>query len=201
MISQNYSARLLFLKWKNHPKEKVPKEIFTSLELISDENGDLTAVERDPGSNKIGMVGFKVTAKTPEYPRGRQFIIVANDITHKIGSFGPEEDEFFNKCTQLARKLGIPRIYLSANSGARIGIADEWFHFSMLLGMLKIYPDKGFRYLFLTPEDKKSIDEAGKSDTIVTERIVEEGQERYVIKSIVGEEDGLGVGNVIKDLV
>lgn len=180
-------------QWKSHPKEKVPKEIFSSLELISDENGDLTAVERDPGSNKIGMVGFKVTAKTPEYPRGRQFIIVANDITHKIGSFGPEEDEFFNKCTQLARKLGIPRIYLSANSGARIGIADELVPLFNVAWNVEGSPEKGFRYLFLTPEDKKSIDEAGKSDTIVTERIVEEGQERYVIKSIVGEEDGLGV--------
>ena len=78
------------------------------------------------------MVGWIVTAKTPEYPRGRRFVIVANDITFKIGSFGPTEDKFFNKCTELARKLGIPRIYLSANSGARIGMADELIpHFSV----------------------------------------------------------------------
>ena len=31
----------------------------------------------------------------------------------------------FFKASELARKLGIPRIYISANSGARIGIAEE----------------------------------------------------------------------------
>lgn len=181
-------------QWKKFSSTaKIPADVFTSLELIADEVGDLTAVEREAGANKIGMVGFKVTAKTPEYPRGRQFIIIANDITHKIGSFGPEEDNYFNKCTELARELGIPRIYLSANSGARIGIADE------LVPLFKVAwnevgsPDKGFRYLYLSPEDKKLIDEDGRGNTVVTERTVEDGEERYVIKSIVGAEDGLGV--------
>ncbi|ODV78179.1 acetyl-coenzyme-A carboxylase [Suhomyces tanzawaensis NRRL Y-17324] len=180
-------------QWKKHPKLKVPKDVFTSFELINDENEDLIAVEREPGANKIGMVGFKVVAKTPEYPRGRQMIIVANDITHKIGSFGPEEDKYFNQCTELARELGIPRIYLSANSGARIGIADE------LVPLFKVawnedgVPEKGFKYLYLTPEDMKAITDSGKGHTVVAERSVEEGQERYVIKSIVGAEDGLGV--------
>lgn len=181
-------------QWKNYsPNEKVPNDFFTSLELIPDENGALTAVEREPGANKIGMVGFQVTAKTPEYPRGRKFIIVANDITHKIGSFGPEEDEFFNKCTELARQLGIPRIYLSANSGARIGIAEELVPLYKVAWNEEGAPDKGFRYLYLTPQDKKSIDESDKPDTVVTERIVEDGEERHVIKSIIGAEDGLGV--------
>ncbi|KAK6197910.1 acetyl-CoA carboxylase [Scheffersomyces amazonensis] len=188
-------------QWKKHSgnnsnskqQQKVPKDVFTSLELITDENGDLTAVEREPGSNKIGMVGFQVTAKTPEYPRGRQFIIVANDITHKIGSFGPEEDTYFNRCTELARKLGIPRIYLSANSGARLGVANELMPLFNVAWNVEGSPDKGFKYLYLTPQDRKSIDESGKGSTIITERVVEEGQERYVIKSIVGDEDGLGV--------
>ncbi|KAK6453877.1 acetyl-coenzyme-A carboxylase [Scheffersomyces xylosifermentans] len=180
-------------QWKKYSKSKIPKEVFTSLELINDENSDLTAVEREPGSNKIGMVGFKVTAKTPEYPRGRQFIIVANDITHKIGSFGPEEDEYFNKCTELARELGIPRIYLSANSGARIGIADELVPLFKVAWNVDGQPEKGFKYLYLTPADKKTVDESGKGETVETERVVEEGQERYLIKSIIGAEDGLGV--------
>ncbi|CUM66038.1 uncharacterized protein PRCAT00003692001 [Priceomyces carsonii] len=182
------------VQWKKHSSSaKIPKNVFTSLELISDENGELTAVEREPGCNKIGMVGFKATAKTPEYPKGRQFIIVANDITHKIGSFGPDEDEFFNKCTQLARKLGIPRIYLSANSGARLGIAEE------LVPLFKVAwnedgsPDQGFKYLYLSPQDINILDEAGNSNAVVTEKVFEDGEERYVIKSIVGKEDGLGV--------
>ncbi|KAI5963567.1 ACC1 [Candida pseudojiufengensis] len=179
-------------QWKKHGK-KAPKDVFLSVELISDDNGGLTALERDPGLNKIGMVGFLVTAKTPEYPRGRQFVIVANDITHKIGSFGPEEDIYFNKCTDLARSKGIPRIYLSANSGARIGVAEELIPLFQVAWNNEESPDKGFKYLFLTPEAKRAIDEDGKGDTLITEKVVEEGQERYIIKSIVGAEDGLGV--------
>lgn len=180
-------------QWKKHAKEKVPKDMFTSLELIYDENEDLTAVEREPGSNKIGMVGFKINAKTPEYPRGRQLIIVANDITHKIGSFGPEEDKFFNKCTELARELGIPRIYLSANSGARIGIAEELLPLFQIAWNVEGSPEKGFKYLYLTPEGKHSLEKDGKLDTVTTERFVENGVERHVITSIIGAEDGLGV--------
>lgn len=180
-------------QWKKHGDSKVPKDFFASLELIQDENGGLTAVEREPGSNKVGMVGFKVTVKTPEYPRGRLFIIVANDITHKIGSFGPEEDEFFNRCTEMARKLGIPRVYLSANSGARIGIAEELLPYFQIAWNEEGKPEKGFKYLYLTPEDKATIDEAGNGKTLVTERVVENGVERHIITSIVGAEDGLGV--------
>jgi len=33
--------------------------------------------------------------------------------------------QLFAKASELARKLGVPRIYISANSGARIGIAEE----------------------------------------------------------------------------
>lgn len=180
-------------QWKKHGDGKVPKDFFASLELIQDENGGLTAVEREPGSNKIGMVGFKVTVKTPEYPRGRLFIIVANDITHKIGSFGPEEDEFFNRCTEMARSLGIPRVYLSANSGARIGIAEELLPYFKVAWNEEGIPEKGFKYLYLTSEDKATIDEAGNGKTLVTERVVENGKERHIITSIVGAEDGLGV--------
>ena len=32
---------------------------------------------------------------TPECPEGREVIIIANDITHLIGSFGPVEDQLF----------------------------------------------------------------------------------------------------------
>ena len=38
------------------------------------------------------MVAWKMTLKTPEFPNGRDIIVIANDITFKIGSFGPRED-------------------------------------------------------------------------------------------------------------
>lgn len=161
-------------------------------ELVLDENDNLAEVAREAGTNTHGMVGWIITAKTPEYPKGRRFIIVANDITFKIGSFGPREDQFFFKCTELARRLGIPRIYLSANSGARIGMAEELIpHFNAAWND-PAKPEAGFKYLYLTKE-KRDRFELGKSKDVITERIVEDGEERYKITTIVGAEDGLGV--------
>jgi acetyl-CoA carboxylase/biotin carboxylase 1 len=133
-----------------------------------------------------------VTLKTPEYPRGRRFIIIANDITFKIGSFGPQEDAFFHKCSELARKLGIPRIYLSANSGARIGLAEELIpHFSVAWKDVN-RPEAGFDYLYLTPEKHEHFVD-GKRNDVICEEIDADGEKRFKITTVIGAEDGLGV--------
>ncbi|KAL9087549.1 MAG: hypothetical protein Q9159_003565 [Coniocarpon cinnabarinum] len=180
----------------NHPhlKEKQPQQGDTMeyRELILDDNDNIIEVAREPGTNNIGMVGWIVTAKTPEYPRGRRFIIIANDITFKIGSFGPTEDKFFHKCSELARKLGIPRIYLSANSGARIGMAEELIpHFKSAWNDPS-RPEKGFKYLYMTPEAKARFED-GKKRGVITEQVTEDGEVRHKIVTIIGAEDGLGV--------
>jgi acetyl-CoA carboxylase/biotin carboxylase 1 len=173
-------------------KQPVKGECIEYSELVLDDSDNLAEVNREPGTNNIGMVGWLVTAKTPEYPRGRRFIIIANDITFKIGSFGPQEDKFFHKCSELARKLGIPRIYLSANSGARIGMAEELIpHFSVAWKDPK-KPDAGFEYLYLTPE-KKARFEDGALKHVITKEIKVNGETRHMITTIVGAEDGLGV--------
>lgn len=69
-----------------------------------------------------------MTLRTPEYPAGREIIVISNDITHKIGSFGPQEDMLFLRASEMARESGIPRLYIAANSGARIGLAEEIRH-------------------------------------------------------------------------
>ncbi|KAL1861012.1 acetyl-coenzyme-A carboxylase [Paecilomyces lecythidis] len=161
-------------------------------ELVLDDRDNLVEVSREAGTNTHGMVGWIVTARTPEYPRGRRFIIVANDITYQIGSFGPLEDKFFHKCTELARKLGIPRIYLSANSGARIGMADELIPYFSVAWNDPEHPEAGFKYLYLTPEVKERFD-ASKNKEVITELIHEDGEDRYKITTIIGAKDGLGV--------
>lgn len=177
-----------------HLREKQPPQgdCIEYSELVLDDADNLVEVNRDPGTNTIGMVGWLITAKTPEYPRGRRFIIIANDITFKIGSFGPLEDKFFHKCSQLARQLGIPRIYLSANSGARIGMAEELIpHFSVAWRDAS-RPEAGFEYLYLTPE-KKARFEDGELKHVITEEVEVNGEVRHVITTIIGAEDGLGV--------
>lgn len=168
-------------------------DLFISHELIEDENGELTEVEREPGANSIGMVAFKIIMKTPEYPRGRQFVVVANDITFKIGSFGPAEDNFFAKVTQYCQKRGIPRIYLAANSGARIGIAEELVPLFQVAWNDKTDPSKGFEYLYLNEDGMAQLKKYGKENSVVTESSVENGETRHRIVAIIGADDGLGV--------
>lgn len=75
--------------------------------------------------SQVGMVAFKMRFKTPEYPEGRDAIVIGNDITFQIGSFGVGEDFLYLRASEMARTEGIPQIYLAANSGARMGLAEE----------------------------------------------------------------------------
>jgi acetyl-CoA carboxylase/biotin carboxylase 1 len=177
---------------KKHPAlaEKQPPvgDCIDYNELVLDDHDNLAEVSREPGTNTCGMVGWLINARTPEYPRGRKFVVVANDITYQIGSFGPKEDNFFHKCSELARKLGIPRVYLSANSGARLGLANELMpHFSVAWNDPS-KPEAGFKYLYLTDDLKKRFE-----NEVITEEVVEDGEKRHKIVTIVGAEDGLGV--------
>jgi len=52
-------------------------------------------------------------------------VAVSNDITFSSGSFGPREDAVFRAATEYALEERLPLVYLAANSGARVGLADE----------------------------------------------------------------------------
>lgn len=187
------AVRISWQKYnKNNNNLKMPDDILEVKELVMDDKLQLQEVIREPGTNSIGIVAWLVTAKTPEYPRGRRFVLIANDITFKTGTFGPDEDQYFLKATLLARKLKIPRIYLSANSGARIGLSEELIpHFSVAWHDPK-NPEKGFKYLYLTSEIYKQLEESNRRD-FVSEEIIENGEKRFKIIAIIGAEDGLGV--------
>ena len=63
--------------------------------MCLDENENLIKINRLPGENDIGMVAWMIELMTPEYPNGREIMVVANDITHMIGSFAPSEDMLY----------------------------------------------------------------------------------------------------------
>ncbi|KAH7869031.1 ClpP/crotonase-like domain-containing protein, partial [Lentinula edodes] len=106
-------------------------------------------------------IGWIFTMRTPEFPQGRRVVVVANDITYKIGSFGPMEDQFFYLVTQYARELGLPRIYLSANSGACIGLAEELIPLFSAAWNEEGHPEKGVHYLYLTHENYLKLEGQG----------------------------------------
>ncbi|GJN90222.1 hypothetical protein Rhopal_003221-T1 [Rhodotorula paludigena] len=178
-------------QWKVAGKT-APAEPLVAKELVLDEFGVPQEVARPPGTNNIGMVGWIFTICTPEYPAGRRVVVIANDITHRIGSFGPEEDRYFFAVTEVARKLGLPRIYLSANSGARLGIAEELVDLFDVAWTDASRPEKGFKYLYLTPEKLGELKNKGEK-SVVTKKIEEGGEVRYQITDIIGLQEGLGV--------
>ena len=54
-----------------------------------------------------------------------QVVAIANDITFNSGAFGPREDAMFRAVTEHALQQKLPLVYLAANSGARVGLANE----------------------------------------------------------------------------
>ncbi|AQK42637.1 acetyl-coenzyme A carboxylase1, partial [Zea mays] len=149
-------------------------------------------MERPAGLNDIGMVAWILEMSTPEFPNGRQIIVVANDITFRAGSFGPREDAFFEAVTNLACERKLPLIYLAANSGARIGIADEVKSCFRVGWSDERSPERGFQYIYLTEEDYARI-----SSSVIAHKLqLDNGEIRWIIDSVVGKEDGLGVENI-----
>ncbi|XP_043698446.1 acetyl-CoA carboxylase 1-like isoform X2 [Telopea speciosissima] len=186
--------------WTSHlqgSNKPMDKSIVKVAELMfADKQGawdtPLVSVVRPPGFNDVGMVAWCIEMSTPEFPNGRTILIVANDVTFKAGSFGPREDAFFLAVTNLACDKKLPLIYLAANSGARIGMAEEVKACFRVGWSDESSPEHGFQYVYLTPEDYARIG----SSVIAHELKMETGETRWVIDTIVGKEDGLGVENL-----
>ncbi|CAL8348024.1 unnamed protein product [Lota lota] len=181
----------LFKQWG--PGDRCPKDVLLCTELVLDSQGGLAQMNRLPGDNDVGMVAFRMRMKTPEYPGGRDIIVICNDITHLIGSFGPREDELFLRASELARAEGVPRVYIAANSGARIGLADEVRPMFQVAWIDPGDPYKGFKYLYLTPQDYTRI---SSTNAVHCHHVEDGGESRYIITDIIGKDDGLGVENL-----
>lgn len=186
--------------WASHnPRTEKPKDkvLLKVTELsFADKEGSwgtpLVSVVRQPGFNDVGLVAWIMEMSTPEFPMGRKILVVANDVTHINGSFGPREDAFFQAVTDVACAQKIPLIYLAANSGARIGAAEEVKSCFKVGWSDESNPERGFQYVYLTPEDHERI----KSSVIAHELKLSNGEIRWVIDTIIGNEDGLGVENL-----
>jgi len=170
----------------------MPASLLEADELLVDAEGSLYRGQSVVGTNKVGMVAWHTTLKTPEYPAGRPLVIVANDCTVQSGSFGVAEDEFFDKVSKYARAAGYPRLHIASNSGARIGLAEELKPYFQVAWNDPANVGNGFKYLFLSEQD------AGRfADGVFHgEWVVEGGERRFKLDDIVGEKDGIGVENL-----
>jgi len=157
-------------------------------------------LQREQGLNDCGMIAWLATFATPEYPAGRQCVIICNDITFQAGSFGTKEDALFYFASQYARQNGIPRLYLAANSGARIGMAQSLKSQFQVCWLDSADPAKGFQYIYL----EKAVHAAllakykDKMDKFPLKCSPIKGEEgRMRIDDIIGEEPDLGVENLM----
>ncbi|XP_075245260.1 acetyl-CoA carboxylase-like isoform X3 [Convolutriloba macropyga] len=189
--------QILLQRWddykKQHKNVGIPKTVLKCQELVLNSENELVSINRNPAENTIGMVAWRMTLLTPECPLGREIIFIANDITFQLGSFGVAEDNLFKKASELSRALKIPRLYVSANSGARIGLANEVKALFKIAWEDEKRPERGFKYIYLTPGDFKKI---SSDNSIATELIEDNGESRYKITAIIGKDPGLGVENL-----
>jgi len=160
--------------------DKIPEKLVVARELVL-QAGELVEQEQG-GNNRIGMVVWQCTLRTPEYPEGREIILIGNDVTVKAGSFGVEESDVFHRASELARKKGIPRVYIACNSGARIGgveelksiVQVEWVDSEDLL--------KGFKYLYIPDADMQKL----PPQAVESHAISVNGETRHVLDAVIG---------------
>jgi biotin carboxylase/acetyl-CoA carboxylase carboxyltransferase component len=165
-------------------------DAFVADELVweNDQEDALTTSTRTPGLNDCGMVAWHCAAATREYPEGREFVVVANDVTFQSGSFGVREDTLYAKASQYARSQGLPQIYVACNSGARIGLADELKPKFRVAWVDEANPQAGHDYLYLTASDHASLPPGSVQGKLVGDR--------FVLDAVVGATHGIGVENL-----
>jgi acetyl-CoA carboxylase/biotin carboxylase 1 len=145
------------------------------------------------GTNSIGMLAWLCKLKTPEYPEGREIVIITNDVTIMNGSFGVREDEFFEQASTFARNRGLPRVYIACNSGARIGLIEDLKPKFKVAFKDAANPSAGYEYLYLSEEDYTALPE----NTVQGEFVFSpEGEKRFKLSDIIGQEHGIGVENL-----
>jgi hypothetical protein len=185
--------------------EPLPKGWLAHAEAA--QNSVILPVHREAGKNDVGMVAWIMKLRTPEcqsQAQGREIVVIANDITFQAGSFGTKEDLLFFKASEYARIRGIPRLFLAANSGARIGMAQSLKSKFRICWSDESDPSRGFKYIYLTTHDYNEL--LAKADGNVKNLPVvcvpvsrPDGGEvvHYQITDIIGEEPDLGVENLM----
>jgi len=178
-------------------KEETPLNSFSAVELVLEDGKLVEKQDRPAGMNSVGMVAFLCTLKTPEYPQGREMMLIGNDLTIKAGSFGTVEDEVFYQASKISRAKGIPRVYIASNSGARLGVVEE---LKAMVQVAWVDPNdlnKGFEYLYLSDADMTSL----PPESVRSHPLTVAGQTRHVLDAILGmnlpsTKGGIGVENL-----
>ena len=159
-------------------------DILDLCELVIEPNSTtLVPTNRQPGSNDVGMVCWRMTFATKEYPAGREIILVANDITHMSGSLSPPEDIVYRAAFDLAVAEGLPCVYISSNSGARIGLDEAVKAAFRVRWVDDADVSKGFKYIYLSEDDYEILSAKGR---VKANRVVHNNEIQYALTDVCG---------------
>ncbi|GMR60829.1 hypothetical protein PMAYCL1PPCAC_31024 [Pristionchus mayeri] len=144
------------------------KSFYNEAELVYEEGRDDVKLVEDKSelkrradncNNETGVVAWKLTLYTPEKPQGYTVIAIANDITTGNGAFSTYEDAVYSSASEYSRKHKLPRVNVSCNSGARIGLAEEVAKLFRVKFRDAQRPEEGFEYLYLEADDYEKVKE------------------------------------------
>ncbi|KAF1749071.1 hypothetical protein GCK72_025538 [Caenorhabditis remanei] len=156
LLSADMAAALNEGRWRD----------FFSYEELVFENGKLEHIsdaallqKRSKNAlNKCGMVAWTMTLYTPEKPLGYTIVLIGNDVTFQSGSFGTAEDDLFAAASTFSREQKLPRVNVSVNSGARIGLSTKISKLVKVQLKNDEKPDQGFDYIYVDGEHKADVE-------------------------------------------
>lgn len=100
----------------------------------------------------------------------------------------------FKLASEFAREKRVPRLYVAANSGARIGTSEGVKKTFQVAFKEKSKPENGFEYLYV---DEDTYQKLSMNGDINAEPVVDgSGKIVYKIVDIIGSEPDIGVENL-----
>lgn len=101
----------------------------------------------------------------------------------------------FKMASEYSREKRIPRLFIAANSGARIGLADRVKKAYKVAFKDASKPENGFDFLYVTKDDYDRLSQSHQKE-LLGEPITLDGEEVFRITDIIGSEPDLGVENL-----
>uniref|UniRef100_A0A8L8K586 Acetyl-CoA carboxylase n=1 Tax=Heligmosomoides polygyrus TaxID=6339 RepID=A0A8L8K586_HELPZ len=158
-------------------------------EIVSISDKEELKLRADNCNNETGMVAWQLRLYTPEKPLGYTIIAIANDITFQSGSFATPEDTLYSLASEYSRKHKLPRINVSCNSGARIGLCEDISKTFRAKFKDPSHPEEGFEYLYVDASEEQAL-----KDQIVYEKMP---NGLLKLKAVVGKpNENIGVENL-----
>jgi acetyl/propionyl-CoA carboxylase alpha subunit/acetyl-CoA carboxylase carboxyltransferase component len=107
------------------PQRAAPGAVIPAGEFVEhdlDDDGELVAVDRRPGTNAASVVVGLIRNRTERYPEGMLRVALFGDPTRALGSLAEPECRRVIAALDLAQGLAVPVEWFALSSGAKIAM-------------------------------------------------------------------------------